>query len=57
MTNPLCEGRFITSSNDIMKKINKSISFNKILYEEDILGSIAHCKMLVNQKIITKYEW
>ena len=56
MTNPLWGGRFTTSSNDIMKKINESISFDKILYEEDILGSIAHCKMLVNQKIITKYE-
>ncbi|WP_065433936.1 argininosuccinate lyase [Ehrlichia ruminantium] len=56
MTNPLWGGRFTTSSNDIMKKINESISFDQALYEEDILTSIAHCKMLVNQKIISKYE-
>ena len=56
MKNPLWGGRFSTSSNDIMKKINESISFDKTLYEEDIAGSIAHCKMLVNQKIISKYE-
>ena len=56
MKNPLWGGRFTTSSSDIMKKINESISFDKTLYEEDIAGSIAHCKMLVNQKIISKYE-
>ncbi|CEI84870.1 Argininosuccinate lyase (ASAL) (Argi nosuccinase) [Ehrlichia minasensis] len=56
MKNPLWGGRFTTSSSDIMKKINESISFDKTLYEEDIAGSIAHCKMLINQKIINKYE-
>ena len=56
MKNPLWGGRFIKSSNNIMKQINESISFDKTLYEEDIAGSIAHCKMLVNQGIISKYE-
>lgn len=37
-----------------LTKINASINVDKKLYVQDIKGSIAHCKMLVKQKIIKK---
>ena len=39
-----------------MVKINASISFDKKLYEKDILASKVHAQMLSNQNIITKHE-
>ena len=38
----------------LLTKINASIHVDKKLYMQDIKGSIAHCKMLVKQKIIKK---
>jgi argininosuccinate lyase len=35
-----------------MEAINVSIGFDQRLYAQDIVGSIAHCKMLVDQKIL-----
>ena len=46
-------GRFKTGPSDLMQEINSSISFDKILYSEDIEGSKAHAKMLATQKIIS----
>ena len=46
-------GRFKTGPTDLMQEINSSISFDKILYLEDIEGSKAHAKMLATQEIIT----
>ena len=37
-----------------LSKINTSIHFDKRLYAQDIAGSIVHCLMLIQQKIITK---
>ena len=37
-----------------MERINASIGFDKRLYAQDILGSKAHCAMLVAQAIISK---
>jgi len=37
----------------LLTQINASIDVDKILYAEDIAGSIAHCKMLSKQKIIS----
>src|SRR5690606_26366831 len=42
---------------DIMVKINESISFDKILYKQDIKGSLAHAKMLSRQKIISAKDY
>ena len=49
-------GRFSSSTNQLMEKFNSSIQFDKILYIEDIEGSIAHSEMLSKQKIISKNE-
>ncbi len=46
-------GRFAAGPAAIMRRINASIDFDKRLYAEDIRGSLAHCRMLVAQKIIS----
>lgn len=51
--NSLWGGRFEGGVSDIMEKINASIDFDKILYRQDIKGSIEHCKMLVTTGIIS----
>lgn len=51
--NSLWGGRFEGGVSDIMEKINASIDFDKILYRQDIQGSIEHCKMLVTTGIIS----
>lgn len=40
----------------ILQEFNASIMFDKKLYEQDIKGSIAHCKMLAFQGIISIEE-
>ena len=49
-------GRFSSSTNQLMEEFNSSIQFDKILYIEDIEGSIAHSEMLSKQEIISKNE-
>lgn len=46
-------GRFKSGPSAIMEKINASIGFDKRLYRQDILGSKAHCAMLVRQGILS----
>ncbi|RZO48030.1 MAG: argininosuccinate lyase [Candidatus Pelagibacterales bacterium] len=46
--------RFNKTTSKIFEKIGASIDIDKRLYEEDILGSIIHTKMLTKQKIIDK---
>lgn len=55
-TNTLWGGRFEGGVSDIMEKINASIDFDKVLYKEDIKGSIEHCKMLVTTGIISSED-
>ncbi len=55
-SNKMWGGRFSQSSSDVMLEINSSIDFDKNLYKYDILGSIAHAKMLAKQEIITLEE-
>ena len=40
----------------LLEKINSSIDIDSRLYNEDIIGSIAHAKMLIKTKIITSAE-
>jgi argininosuccinate lyase len=47
------DGRFSEKTKEIVDNFNASINFDKRLYKEDIQGSIAHCKMLAKQKIIS----
>ena len=49
-------GRFKQSTDTLMETFSASISFDKRLYDCDIEGSIAHCKMLARCKIITSAE-
>lgn len=46
-------GRFSKQTNKAVDDFHSSISFDIRLYEEDILGSIAHAKGLAKQKIIS----
>lgn len=55
-SNPMWGGQFSESQSDLMLDINASIDFDKVLFEEDIAGSIAHAKMLAKQKIISKVD-
>jgi len=49
-------GRFKKNINKEMEKFISSLSFDKKLLKHDILGSIAHARMLGECKIITKEE-
>ena len=49
-------GRFKKSTNEEVEKFTSSISFDKKLVEYDILGSIAHARMLGKCKIILEEE-
>lgn len=52
-TNDLWGGRFAAGPAAIMAEINASIGFDKRLVAEDIAGSKAHCRMLMQQGIVT----
>ena len=45
-------GRFEKDTHSQVEEFTESISFDNILYKYDIMGSIAHCRMLAKQKII-----
>jgi len=45
-------GRLTGGPAEIMQRINASIDLDKRLYAQDIAGSLAHCAMLVAQRII-----
>ncbi len=52
--NAMWGGRFSSASSDIMAEINASIDTDRRLWQQDIAGSQAHCRMLVKQGILTK---
>jgi argininosuccinate lyase len=45
-------GRFKEAISDVCRDISESISFDRVLYEQDIKASLAHVSMLARQKII-----
>ncbi|MBI5327142.1 MAG: argininosuccinate lyase [Deltaproteobacteria bacterium] len=49
-------GRFTQKTDKLAEEFNASISFDRRLYKHDIMGSIAHAKMLAKAGIITKKE-
>lgn len=49
-------GRFTESTDELVEAFTASIHFDKRLYRYDIEGSIAHCRMLARQKIISASE-
>ncbi len=54
--NPSRNVHFSKGPSELLDTINASIDTDKRLYKEDIMGSIAHAKMLGKQKIINKKE-
>lgn len=49
-------GRFTKETDQLVNQFNASISFDQKFYRQDILGSIAHAKMLGAQNIISGEE-
>ena len=49
-------GRFAEGAHPLMEEFTSSLHFDKKLAPYDIRGSIAHCRMLVKQKILTRAE-
>ncbi|MBQ8160846.1 MAG: argininosuccinate lyase [Clostridia bacterium] len=49
-------GRFSKATDGLVDDFHSSISFDQRLYEQDILGSIAHATMLGEQDIIPKED-
>lgn len=54
--NKMWGGRFDSAPSDIMSDINASIDIDKRLWRQDIDGSKAHCRMLVQQAIIPRED-
>tara|TARA_A100001011_G_scaffold279320_1_gene289230 strand:+ start:681 stop:2066 length:1386 start_codon:yes stop_codon:yes gene_type:complete len=54
--NPSRNVHFSKGPSNLLDRINSSIDVDKRLYKEDIIGSIAHAKMLGKQNIISKKE-
>lgn len=52
----LWSGRFTKDTSSLMDDFHSSISFDKRLYRQDILGSIAHAEALYKGGILTKEE-
>ena len=55
--NKMWGGRFSSSPSELMEEFNSSIQFDRLLYIEDIEGSIVHSEMLSKQNIISKKEF
>jgi len=52
----LWSGRFSKGATKLLDEFNASLPFDKILYKEDIKGSIAHASMLATVGILSKNE-
>ena len=49
-------GRFTKEENQAVHEFNESLSFDRRLYRHDIMGSIAHVKMLAKQGIVSEED-
>ena len=56
MAEKIWGGRFREQADEIVDIFNSSIRFDRRLYSQDIEGSMAHCRMLAKQKIISEQE-
>ena len=56
MSQKVWGGRFRKDTDALANSFNSSISFDSRLYAQDIEGSMAHCRMLAKQRIITDEE-
>lgn len=56
ISNKMWGGRFEAKPSNLMQEINQSITFDKLLYRQDIKGSIAHARMLEKAQILSNEE-
>ena len=49
-------GRFQRPTDSLVERFCSSLPFDRRLFEEDIAASIAHCRMLAKQKIISQKD-
>ncbi len=56
MSERLWGGRFTQEPDQVLEAFNSSIGFDIRLYREEIAGSMAHCRMLAKQGILTEEE-
>ena len=56
MTKKVWGGRFREETDALTNRFNSSIGFDHRLYEYDIKGSMAHCRMLAKQEIISNED-
>jgi argininosuccinate lyase len=56
MSKKLWGGRFEKDTDALVEKFTSSIDFDKKLYNQDIIGSIAHARMLAKCGIISKED-
>jgi argininosuccinate lyase len=49
-------GRFAGAPAEIMQRINASIDIDRRLHAQDIAGSLAHCAMLVERRILSRED-
>ncbi len=56
MAKKIASARISQSSSVLLQALNQSLPFDKLLYIEDIEGSIVHSQMLCNQGIISQSE-
>jgi argininosuccinate lyase len=56
MTKKVWGGRFREDINEVVDAFNSSIAFDRRLYAQDIMGCVAHCRMLAKQGIISDEE-
>ncbi|MBD3795112.1 MAG: argininosuccinate lyase [Epsilonproteobacteria bacterium] len=57
MAKKIASARITTSSSQLLQELNNSLPFDKLLYREDIQGSLAHSKMLATQGIISQEDY
>ncbi len=57
MKKNIASARINIESSALLKELNDSLPFDKELYKEDIIGSLAHAKMLAHQGIISQEDY
>ena len=57
MGKKIASARIATESSKLLQELNNSLPFDKVLYREDITGSLAHAYMLKEQGIISTEDY
>ena len=57
MSKKIASARILEKSSKLLQNLNNSLPFDKVLYREDIEGSLAHAFMLAEQGIISEEDY